>query len=145
MSDLVWSIDPGHDNFEDMLDRMKAFAVMMLSVREIDFAFETKGDFTGMVLPMQQRKNIFLIFKEAIYNITKYAECSMVSITFTHHRGGLQLIMKDNGKGFNTNELKSYNGNGLKNMKARTKEMNGEFNIESGPGRGTNLTLKMKL
>ena len=92
---------------------------------------------------MQQRKNLYLIFKEAVNNAAKYADCSSVNVNVTKEDHHIRLHIADNGKGFILSDC-SY-GNGLKNMQARAAEIHGKISIESEPGKGTNISLSMPI
>ncbi|KPH15061.1 sensor histidine kinase [Chryseobacterium sp. ERMR1:04] len=67
-----------------------------------------------------------LITKEALNNIAKYSKCTEVSIIFTICETEYRLEIKDNGIGFDPEEKK---GNGIHNMKKRTEEMHGTFDL----------------
>jgi signal transduction histidine kinase len=56
--------------------------------------------FTG-----EQRKNIFLIFKEAMHNIVKYADCKTASIMLSVKNDDLMMTIKDDGKGFDISQI----------------------------------------
>ena len=90
---------------------------------------------------MKQRKNIFLIFKETIYNVAKYSESRNVNIFLNIEHGIFKMIIKDDGKGFDINTNNSYNGNGIKNMKERAKEIGATLNIISNKNAGTSVEL----
>ena len=88
---------------------------------------------------MDKRKNFYLIFKEAINNAVKCADCKTVnvSVDLNHHK--IELIINDDGTGFDMNEIqsnhyKTLSGNGLKNMQMRAVEMKAVFNIKSKNG-----------
>src|SRR4030095_7124784 len=68
MSDIVWAINPVNDSFEKLTDRMRNYAADLLIAKDIGFSFETKNVSESLQLSNEQRKNIFLIFKEAVYN-----------------------------------------------------------------------------
>jgi signal transduction histidine kinase len=95
-----------------------------------------------------------LIFKEALHNIVKYADCKVVSIKIFSHNDDLIMIIKDNGKGFNVsqtaeNEILSggryLGGNGIKNMNARAVDINANFCISSRINEGTTVQLTLHL
>jgi signal transduction histidine kinase len=92
---------------------------------------------------MTQRKNIFLIFKEAINNAAKYANATRVEVELNYQNKQFRLFIKDNGIGFDSQTVKR--GNGLKNMEKRAAEINGELITDSTLGKGTCLTLTCKL
>ena len=83
MSDIVWSLNPNNENFEQLQNRMLAFAAMILAPRNILYDFIADEELKRLQLTSEQRKNIFLIFKEALYNIVKYADCKKCSITLS--------------------------------------------------------------
>lgn len=141
MSDIVWFISPKNDTSESLLNRLKWVAAQMLSERDIAYSFDQQGSITSIELPMQQRKNILLIFKEAIHNAIKHAHCTSVHISVMLDRHMLQLIVHDDGRGFaNTGNT---NGNGLYNMRIRAKEIEADLQVDSIEGLGTTVTLRI--
>jgi signal transduction histidine kinase len=145
MNDIVWAINPQNDTMEKIIQRMEAFARPLLMARNIQFHFSYDESVLPLNLGMEQRKNFYLIFKEAVNNAIKYSGGSLLEAAITYRQQQLELLVKDNGVGFNPekemNDIKSLSGNGLKNMKARAKEMNAELKIESLPGKGAALKL----
>ena len=139
--DAVWSVNPANDLVKDLVLRMEGYAATLLGTAEIQFNIYCDEKLLDTKLKMEQRKNIFLIYKEAIHNIIKYAEATEVNISLKKSVNKLQLIIVDNGKGFDVNENRAYNGNGLKNMKARADEINGKINIDSKVNSGTTIEI----
>jgi signal transduction histidine kinase len=92
-------------------------------------------------LSMQQRKNFYLIFKEALNNAVKYAGTEKVDIRIEIQNRQLKLSIRDYGKGFIVNGNGNSNGNGLSNMQYRATELGGQLNIDSVHGQGTVITL----
>lgn len=137
MNDIIWSLNPGNEGFEALLNRMHAFAAQMLTPLNIAFEFVAGDDLKKVHLNMNQRKNIFLIYKEALHNIVKYARCRTVTVTLSAQTSAFMMQVKDDGTGFDSNINTSYNGNGIKNMNARAGEINGRFKVASLPGNGT--------
>ena len=80
--------------------------------------------------------HIFRIIQEALNNIQKYAEASLVEVKFTQNNGIMEITIKDDGKGCDLIKAVSKNSYGLKNMKERANFFNGEFFIISIPGEG---------
>lgn len=145
MNDIVWSVNPENDNAEELIQRMKNFAAAMLTQRNIAFSFNTgETNFTDLKLDMQKRKNIFLIYKECLHNIVKYADAQQVEIDFLISGKRLHFSVKDDGKGF-SDSATAYNGNGIKNMKARAAEINAVLEIQSAANKGTTINLKMEV
>ncbi|KYP14463.1 two-component regulator propeller domain-containing protein [Flavihumibacter sp. CACIAM 22H1] len=140
MSDMIWAINPANDSLEKVLIKMKEFAAEMLEPSGINYHFETSGFTQQSVLNLEERKDLYLVFKEAVTNIAKYACATAVTISLKFDKEELQLRIRDNGKGFDTN--KEDTGNGLSNMRARARAMGAEFTLESVAGTGTTIMLK---
>ena len=83
------------------------------------------------------RLTIYRIIQEQINNIIKYAKANTVTIQLIQRENKLELIIKDDGVGFDTT-LKR-NGVGLQNINSRTTLFNGKLNIKSSPGMGCEL------
>jgi len=157
MSDIVWSLNPNNESFEQLQDRIITFATMMLTPQNIGYDFNADEKLKDLQLTGEQRKNIFLIFKEALHNIVKYANCKMVSITLCIKNNYLTMAIKDDGKGFdaaktivnngpsNVSPLGSMGGAGINNMHARANAMNAELSIHSKIDEGTTVQLTLNL
>ena len=149
LNDTVWAINPRNDNMEVILRRMESFAKPLLASKEIKFVLQFENGIRFLNLEMEKRKNLYLIFKEAVNNILKYADCKNVQVTLTQHAFRLRMTISDDGKGFDmarTSEgYKSSDvyggGNGLRNMQLRAREMQGELKISSSLDNGTMVIL----
>ncbi|MFP4017272.1 MAG: sensor histidine kinase, partial [Halanaerobiales bacterium] len=87
-------------------------------------------------LTPEQEVAIYRIVQEALTNIQKHSSANHVSVSLKKSdTEGIILSIQDNGKGFDLNENKE--GNGLKNMKTRSKNNGGELIIDSHPENGT--------
>jgi len=139
MDDIIWSINPEKDKLGDLVIRMREFAIPLMEAKEIAFDFKLNAaDYKK--LPMNFRKNIFLIFKEAIFNIIKHADCTTVEIVTEIRNNTFCLLVKDNGKGFNL-DLQTER-NGLRNMKKRSEIIGGNLRIDSVKSKGTTLEFR---
>jgi signal transduction histidine kinase len=143
INDIVWSINPSNDKFDKIADRMKNFALPLLSAKSIKFEFIADNDLAAYSPSMEQRKNLYLVFKEAVNNAVKYSGCSRIVVRFGKNKNAMLLSIADDGAGFDPHELKD--GNGLKNMELRAREINAKFQIRSAPGNGTCISLQIRL
>ncbi|WP_165957989.1 tetratricopeptide repeat protein [Segetibacter sp. 3557_3] len=143
MSDVVWLINPENDVSANLLKRMKLHAAEICSERGIAYRFTADDQIATANLDMRQRKNIYLIFKEAIHNAIKYADCNEIDITFYQGNHSLKMIVHDDGKGFDP--MSAREGNGLSSMKRRATEINATIEIQSRRDSGTSIILKAKI
>ena len=81
---------------------------------------------------------IYRIIQEGLTNICKHAEATIVQIQIQTTAEGLSLTLQDNGKGFQTEQLRS--GYGLQGMQERSTAMGGRLEIVSEPGAGCQIT-----
>jgi ligand-binding sensor domain-containing protein/two-component sensor histidine kinase len=139
MGDIVWAIDPARDHLIDLVQRMRRFAREVLSNRKIQFQFRAPPGDEDLTLGADVRRNVFLVFKEAVNNAARHAECSSVTIDLTLEGSRLVLKVGDNGSGFDTFE--SVEGHGLASMKRRAADLGGELRLASAKGQGTEIVL----
>ncbi len=144
MQDIVWAINPENDTLEQVLAKMKEFAGELCESAGIEYEFDTDKSLETIKLTVNKRKDLYLVFKEAMNNAVKYSGGTMIRISLLKRSNGwLTLIINDNGKGFVNNEI--HLGNGLRNMRERAKEVNGQIHIESGNGKGTQVELNIPI
>lgn len=139
LSDIVWSIHPNNDSLEQLLSKMKEFAAEILDPKGITYFFEIEEGAEQVKLDLEKRRNLFLIFKEALNNTAKYAESRHLDIKLRFEGNKLELLIKDDGKGFDPQQIKK--GNGLFNMQQRASMMGGCMTIVSFPQSGTSIQL----
>lgn len=143
MDDIVWSIKPQNDSMEKLIARMREFANQVLESKDIVFSMEVHPQTLGLKLSMDARRDLFLIFKEGVNNSAKYSGASRVYIAFGLEGSLFNMRIKDYGKGFQIEDLDE--GNGLENMKKRASNLGGNLEINTHPGKGTELILKVHL
>lgn len=138
--DLLWVIDPQKDSLGDAFLRLKDFGDDLFGTS--DTRFSTVGfseKLSSIKLDPQTKKQVVLIFKEAMHNCAKYAESSLVELKIKHTNDFSSLILTDNGIGFNVN--RQGKGRGLINMKQRAEKIGGKLSISSGD-EGTQVSLE---
>ena len=143
MSDIVWTIKSGNDRFENVMQRMNRFASEILDAKNIELDFKNDTSVASSKLTMEQRKNFYLFFKEAINNAAKYADAKKVYVCIAQKDHHVEMNIRDDGKGFDSS--KTFNGNGMNTLKKRAAELNGDYKIISHINEGTAVLLKFKI
>ncbi len=92
---------------------------------------------------IKKRKDLYLIFKEAINNAAKYSRCRDMLIRLHEKQQSLQMEITDDGRGFDEKQIK--NGNGLSNMRERAASMGAKILIISTVDNGTRISLDMAI
>jgi ligand-binding sensor domain-containing protein/two-component sensor histidine kinase len=140
MSDIVWAIDPERDHLGDLVHRMRRFASDVLSPRDIRLVFQSPPEEQDLHMGADLRRQIFLIFKEAVHNALRHSGATEVNISFQVERGWLNLNVLDNGRGFDF--VGDHDGHGLRSMRERARTVGGVVEIGSS-GKGTSVTVRV--
>lgn len=93
------------------------------------------------MLPAQTRQALYRIVQEALTNICKYAQATAVQIQLTTQPEQVCLVIADNGQGFSKGARST--GFGLQGMRERVAALHGEFYLETAPGSGCQITVKI--
>jgi signal transduction histidine kinase len=100
---------------------------------------------------MNDRKNVYLLFKEIIHNAAKHAQCQNIWIDLKVEKNKFIMHIKDDGVGFDLEKYlsnggeRSLGGNGLLNIQKRAEELKANLNLVSKEGHGTELNFEMRL
>jgi signal transduction histidine kinase len=143
MSEMVWTINPDNDTIEMLANRLQSYGTETGSAKNIIFRLTVDEIMKSQKLSMKHRKNIYLIIKEAINNSVKYSNATEMNLSFSGNSNLIYVKFCDNGMGFNILEhmaAKKISGNGLKNMKQRADEIDGDIEIKSAINNGTTIT-----
>jgi signal transduction histidine kinase len=141
MSDIVWAINPQNDNLDRLVSKLRAYAVNLCAGKGIHFHLHVDETALSHIPSMQDRKNIYLLVKEAINNAVKYSGGTNIWLRLEKENEAVLLMVKDDGNGFDKHVTAS--GNGLANMQVRAKELDALFTIDAQPGRGTIIQLRL--
>ena len=140
LRDAVWTINPANDSFEKLMAKMHSFAHEMLVGEDIELQyrsiFEQKPKLCkGLKISMEQRRHVYLMFKECVHNIVKHSDATEVKIDVDLKPDGVLFCLKDNGKGFDM--VQTTEGNGLMNLRRRAADCFIDLEIKSAPKQGT--------
>ncbi|HYC27547.1 MAG TPA: triple tyrosine motif-containing protein, partial [Chitinophagaceae bacterium] len=143
MQDIIWTIKQDHDKLEDLVARIREFGLKLCDAKDIAFKVHISDSFKTSRLNLEQRRNLYLIFKESLNNAIKYSNCTIIQLFITQQRKHLKMVIEDNGRGFREEGITK--GNGLKNIRKRAQEINGSVTIESEPEKGTRIDVLVDL
>ena len=141
LKDIVWLVNPEHEKLDDIILRMKDGAAKLLS--GIEYAFHCPDNAITSILDMEFRRNVLLMFKEALNNTAKYSHASHVDIFIGEERKTFLMRITDNGVGFDAATVRR--GNGLTNLRRRAEKIGGTMAIHSSPGKGTTVELQVRI
>lgn len=140
LRDTIWAMNKEEITIEDLKTRISNFidnAQLSLNGIQFNFNFNTKS---FQSFSSRDGMNIYRLIQEAVNNAIKHAKASQIDVSLTESENKINVIISDNGKGFDlaTAEI----GNGLNTMKKRASELKGNFKIESTEN-GTTIYLSL--
>ncbi len=143
MRDIVWLIRPGEQTWKQMIARFRETAAKLLKTHE--YKVDILGTMHGERLPLDFKRDLFLIYKEILNNIVKHAEAGKVQIFIETRRGRLRLKIEDDGKGFDPNTEDFRKGYGLLSLERRAHALGARIEIASEVGKGTRIELNGRI
>jgi len=141
MKEIVWFIKPENDTLDDLLLRMKDTASSLLA--NVDHDFHSPKDRSSSRVTVEFKRNFFLAFKEILTNIVKHASAPKVEIRVEQKNGMLEMVIRDNGRGFDESTVRR--GNGLGSLRSRAQNIGGVCEITTGQGKGTAVRFSGRL
>ena len=143
LSDIVWNINPKYDDLDQLFIRMKRYAADMFDGKNIQADLIFPDSSIKLTMPMDQRRDFYLIFKEAVNNLAKYSEATKAIVRVATDHQMIHLEVSDDGKGFDQDTTRF--GNGIENMKQRAEKWKATLLVKSEQGVGTTIALDMKV
>ena len=133
----IWAMKNDKSSLKQLVLKLNEFKKQIITNIEIQI---TNNSNSEIILSSTQALNLFRVVQEAIQNTIKYAEANKIEVIFTDTDNGIQLTIKDNGKGFDISTAQM--GNGISNMKFRCKEAGALFSLLSNES-GTSITCSL--
>jgi signal transduction histidine kinase/ligand-binding sensor domain-containing protein len=152
MDEIVWAVNPRHDTLESLTNYVTRFAHDFLRTAHIRCRLDAPVHLPDLTVRSEVRHNLFLAFKETLNNAVKHSGASEVRVNFELQPGGLQLVVADNGSGFNPDKKTALpagdrvvSGYGMASIRARLEQVGGRVAIISQIGQGTRVELFVPL
>lgn len=141
MREMLWSLNSGNDTLGSFVDYAILYTGNFLKKTKVKLHSECEDIISDTPISTELRRNLFLCLKEAVNNVYKHSEADEVKLLFFQNGNKFLIAIQDNGIGIPENQPP---GNGLRNMRRRMSEVEGECNIFS-TNSGTSLTFEVKL
>jgi signal transduction histidine kinase len=137
MREVLWLVGARAESGPDFTSLLRRTAGRLLSGMEVEWA--ALPDPLPDAWQGESRRQVFLIFKEALANISRHSGATRVTLSLECSTDTLRLEIHDNGRGFTTR--RTSGGMGINGMKERARNLHGRLTITSAPGDGTRLIL----
>lgn len=142
MKDLVWAMNPENTTLSSLAARIREYSSEYLEDMPIALETDIPHDIPDRPISKEATRNLFMIVKEALQNMVKYAGAGHVLIRIRVDER-FQLMIRDNGRGFDPHQHRQ--GNGLRNIRLRAQALGAHVHIESSPGNGTTILVEMSV
>lgn len=141
MKDFIWSLKTDNESMFELTANIVRFGYEFYEDTTIEFVDRSSRHdaLKKIVIDAKTKRHILLLFKEAMNNILKHAQCTQVTFEVKPLSEYISFTLSDNGVGFPRQE--NEYGNGIANMRYRSESIGGTFEINSEAGRGTCLNL----
>jgi signal transduction histidine kinase/ligand-binding sensor domain-containing protein len=142
LDEIVWAVNPRNDTLGHLIDYAGQFALDYLRLADIRCRLDLPEQTPLRELSTDLRHNVFLAIKEALNNVVRHAQATEVWVRARVTAEALEIIIEDNGRGF-AQVPDDALADGLRNMRQRLADVGGECRIESKPGAGTKVSLRL--
>jgi len=143
MKEVIWSLNSDNDSLVSLLHYLQKQARHWLEHYPGELQIEMPGSVPDISISGENRRNIYLVMKEAIHNIIKHSGATEARLQVRMVQDRFCLSIEDNGSGFDFANSKNLRRNGITNMRSRIEEMGGTFSISSNPGQGTTIEISV--
>jgi signal transduction histidine kinase len=150
MRETVWALNPKNDTLESLARFLGHLVEHYANSAELRCRLDLPDWFPTIELPSPVRHHLCLAVKEAVHNTVKHAGAHEIHFALEMDKEILCLRLADDGRGFEINgsnsvvfEEQRAGGNGLTNMRQRVLDLGGTLQLDTVPGRGTRLTIRI--
>jgi signal transduction histidine kinase len=146
LDEIVWAVNPENDTLDGLVEYISHYADEFFEDTGVSCRLEIPVQLPALPISAEVRHDLFLVVKEAFNNILKHAGATEVRVQVACADNRVEIVVADNGRGFDAATVSSSRGgNGLRNMRKRLTGLDGQFDVTSGPGQGTRLTLSARM
>ncbi|MGD1029930.1 MAG: two-component regulator propeller domain-containing protein [Opitutaceae bacterium] len=141
----VWTASPRYDTLPALCAYLSQYSLEFFANTGICCRVEVDPDIPPLPLLPHLRHHIFMIAKEAMNNAIKHSKATLMELKMGMIDGAFELVLADNGKGYDYEPAAASGRNGLRNMRARAVEFGGTLDLQSSAkGTVVRVTLPMR-
>ncbi|USD23726.1 tetratricopeptide repeat-containing sensor histidine kinase [Flagellimonas marinaquae] len=143
LRDTIWAMNKDEISLEDIKERTQQLAATVHEATDDKTRVKVKGTPANSVLNAFVGMNLFRIIQESVNNAVKHSGSELIEVIINEIDGAVQIVVLDFGRGFDTS--KESTGNGLHIMRNRAEKAGVDFEQESKLGKGTKVTLRVRV
>lgn len=141
---IIWSLDAENDEVSNLTNFIHKQAVKIFDFSNIRLHESTSVGETIITINGEKRRQVYLLVREVLNNIVKHSEAQNAFLEIGLYKNRLHISIRDDGRGFDP-DLRKHETMGIRNIYARAKRLNAELKIDTAPGKGTSISLKLNL
>lgn len=145
VDEIVWAVNPANDSLDRFMTFVAHDVESMARSGGLELSVHIPNEFPETMIPSHVRHHVCMIVREAVANVLKHANASHLTFFVAIHRDGLEIQVTDDGVGITNLSLPDAMCNGLDNMRSRAAECAGELVVDTAPGRGVRITVRVPL
>lgn len=142
IDEIIWSLDPHRDNLRATVHFIEQQAGDQLAAHGIRFRTEVAVSEEDVPLSANQRREIWLIVREALRNVVKHARATTVTIAWSNDGSGTGLMIEDDGEGL-PDGAEHTGRHGIGNMRLRASRIGATLQVGPRPGGGTRIEVRL--
>jgi len=145
--EIVWAVNPRNDTLGDLTHYLCRHAEELFEGTSTECVFDLPQVLPPSMLSTEARHQVFLAAKEALNNVLKHARARHVRIQLIQHADAFELVIEDDGRGFDpaVPDSRAGGGNGLGNLRERMRGIGGRFDCRSKLGHGSRLSFTVPI
>lgn len=140
---IVWAVDPEDNSLQSLADYLNGFVNEYLSNSGISCRFKIPVSVPPVMLEGRVRHDLLVAVKETLNNMVRHSHATEAELRLAVTDDVLEIVVVDNGKGFDTNAPRE--GHGLENLSSRLRKLGGDYTVTSKVGKGTTVKISLPL
>jgi signal transduction histidine kinase len=145
LDEIVWAVNPRNDSVAELVNYLANFAEEFFRASSIGCRLDIPARLPAAAVPSEMRHHLYLVFKESANNVVRHSRATQAWVAVTLAPREVVISIKDNGQGFDASAAGFKPGDGLLNMRSRMEQVGGRADIQSSPGQGTVVIIRMPL
>ncbi len=156
LDEIVWAVNPRNDDLEHLAAYLGQYATEYFQNTAVECEVRIPRQLPSHPLSAELRHNVFLAFEEALNNVLKHAQASVVRVNMALSPEPFEITITDNGRGFDVPPVtvggrsaeasgQPQDQDGLHNLRQRLADVGGQCQLRSEPGQGTTVSLRFPL
>jgi signal transduction histidine kinase len=143
VDEIVWAVNPANDTVPRLFTFLAHEVERLARSGGLELLIHVDDDVPDVVPPSMVQHHLSMILREAVANVLKHARATTLDVSLRHRSGAIDVAIADDGVGFTPAAAAAEGHDGLANMQARVDELGGRLAIDSSPGRGTHVHVRV--